>query len=130
MGTYLYSVAASGVVVLQLLAQFGLSLIVPGRSFFTPDFRGLAIGAVLFAYTYLFRFYVSDWMDNRIRFSVRTIPLMLAGSVACLVVAAFKEIGGLIKFRDQQHWVKTDHAIAAETLTTKECSPQLQRKVA
>ena len=128
--TYLYSVAATPVVVLHLLVQFSLSLIIPERSFFTPDFDGLIIGAVVFAYTYLFRFYMADWKDNGIAFSLRTIPIMLAGSVANLLVAAFKEIGGLIKFRDQQHWVKTDHAIAAKTVTTKECSPQLRRKVA
>ena len=128
--TYLYSVAASGVVALQLLVQLGLCIVVPERSFFTPDFRGLLFGAILFTYTYFIRFYFADWTDNRIAFSIRTVPLMLAGSAATLVVAAFKEIGGLIKFRDQQHWVKTDHAIAAKTVTTKECSPKLQHKAA
>ena len=69
-------------------------------------------------------------MDNHIAFSIRTIPLMIGGFVANAIVGAFMQLGGLIKFRDQQHWVKTDHAIAAKTVTTQECSPKLQRKAA
>ena len=39
------------------------------------------------------------------------------------------QVGGLIKFRDQQHWVKTEHAINRKTLTVPQTSG-LTRKAA
>jgi hypothetical protein len=95
-----------------------------------PSLAGAAGSVLLISYNYFFLFYLADWMDNRIAFRFRTLPLMIGGFVANAIVGAFMQVGGLIKFRDQQHWVKTDHAIAAQTVTTRECSPQLRRKVA
>jgi hypothetical protein len=40
------------------------------------------------------------------------------------------QIGGLIKCRDQQHWVKTDHRIAARSIPAAERSARLRRKTA
>ena len=56
-------------------------------------------------------------MDNGIRFSVKTLPVMFAGFVANMIVGAFNQVVGLIRCGDQQHWAKTEHAIgAAQTL--------------
>jgi hypothetical protein len=55
---------------------------------------------------------------------------MIGGFAANAVVGAFMQIGGLLRCRDQQHWVKTDHAIAAHTVSARECSPRLTRKAA
>ena len=127
--TYMYSIAAYVVVAVQLVASTGLCLIIPGRPFFDFSLSGLLIGGLLFGYTYLFLFYVADWMDNRIRFSIRTIPIMIAGNAANLIIGVFNEIGGLIRCGDQQHWVKTEHAIGA-AVREREQEVQMRRKVA
>ena len=128
--TYMYSVAALPLSILQGAAALGADMI--GQSEPLVDFSlgGVSAGAAILGYSYFFLFYLADWMDNRIRFDVRTIPLMMAGFVANAVVGAFMQIGGLIKCKDQQHWVKTDHSIAASTVSGRECSPRKRRKAA
>ena len=127
--TYMYSIAAYVVVAVQLMASTGLCLVIPGKPFFDFSLSGLLIGGLLFGYTYLFLFYVADWMDNRIRFSIRTIPIMIAGNAANLIVGVFNEIGGLIRCGDQQHWAKTEHAIGA-AVREDEQEVQMRRRVA
>ena len=117
------------IILIALLVLGGLCLIVPGRLFFDPSLSSLLIGGVLFAYTYLFLFYMADWIDNGIPFRFRTIPMMIAGNAANLIVGAYNQIGGLIRWKDQQHWVKTEHAIGAETVQERQ-EPQLRRKAA
>ena len=129
--TYMYSIAAYVVVAVQLLASTALCLVIPGRPFFDFSLSGLLIGGLLFGYTYLFLFYVADWMDNRIRFSIRTLPMMLAGNAANLIIGVFNEIGGLIRCGDQQHWVKTEHnAVGAEAVRAGQQEAQLRHKAA
>ena len=128
--TYMYSIAAYVVVAVQMAVTTALCLIVPGRAFFDFSLGGLLIGALVFGYTYLFLFYVADWMDNRIRFSIRTIPVMIGGFFANLIVGVFNEIGGLIRCGDQQHWAKTEHAIGAVAAREREQATQLRHKAA
>jgi hypothetical protein len=128
--TYMYSVAALPLSIIQGIATVAVWLINPVKPLIDLSVSGVLAGVGVLAYSYFFLFYLADWMDNHIAFSIRTIPLMIGGFVANAIVGAFMQVGGLIKFRDQQHWVKTDHAIAAQTVTTRECSPQLRRKVA
>ena len=118
--TYMYSIAAYVVAAVQLVVTTALCLVVPGRPFFDISLSGLLVGGLLFGYTYLFLFYVADWMDNQIRFSIRTIPVMIGGFFANLIVGLFNEIVGLIRCRDQQHWVKTEHAIDAKTVQERQ----------
>jgi len=66
---------------------------------------------LLFAYSYLGVFYVADWMDNRIGFSLRSIPKMIAGLAVNITVCVVNQIVGLIRFRHQQTWVKTEHSL-------------------
>ncbi len=127
--TYMYSIAAYVVAAVQLVVTTALCLVVPGRQFFDVSLSGLLIGGLLFGYTYLFLFYVADWMDNRIRFSFRTIPVMIGGFFANLIVGIFNEIVGLIRCGDQQHWVKTEHAIEAKTVQERQ-QVQLRGKAA
>ena len=68
-------------------------------------------------------------MDNRIAFSVRTIPLMLGGFVANAIAGAFMQIGGLIRFRNQHNWVKTEHSIPAKMVTMGERTLRLSRRI-
>ena len=128
--TYMYSVAALPLSIIQGICSVIVSLLNPAKPLIDLSISGVMVGVGVLVYSYFFLFYLADWMDNHIPFSIKTIPLMIGGFVANTIVGAFMQLGGLIKFRDQQHWVKTDHAIAAETVTTRECSPQLQRKVA
>ena len=118
--TYMYSIAAYVVAAVQLVVTTALCLVVPGRPFFDISLSGLLVGGLLFGYTYLFLFYVADWMDNQIRFSFRTIPVMIGGFFANLIVGLFNEIVGLIRCGDQQHWVKTEHAIEAKTVEERQ----------
>ena len=118
--TYMYSIAAYVVAAVQLVVTTALCLVVPGRPFFDISLSGLLVGGLLFGYTYLFLFYVAHWMDNQIRFSFRTIPVMIGGFFANLIVGLFNEIVGLIRCGDQQHWVKTEHAIDAKTVEERQ----------
>ena len=54
---------------------------------------------------------------------------MIGGFFANLIVGIFNEIGGLIRCGDQQHWVKTEHAIGA-TKVQENQTPQLRHKAA
>ena len=115
--TYMYSLSVYVVTILQLVASLGLAALTPGKPLMNFSLEGLAWGALLFTYSYLFLFYLADWMDNGIRFSVKTLPVMFAGFVANMIVGAFNQVVGLIRCGDQQHWAKTEHAIgAAQTL--------------
>jgi cellulose synthase/poly-beta-1,6-N-acetylglucosamine synthase-like glycosyltransferase len=127
--TYMYSIAAYVVAGVQLAVSTALCLLVPGRPFFDFSLSSILAGGLIFGYSYLFLFYIADWMDNRIRFSFRTIPVMIGGFFANLIVGFFNEIVGLLRCGDQQHWVKTEHAIDAETRRDEQ-TPQLQHRAA
>ena len=114
LGTYMYSVSACVVALAQLLFTVALCLIVPGRPFFDLSLTGTVTGVLLISYSYFFLFYLADWMDNKIRFSIRTIPLMISGFFANAIVGFFNQVVGLIRYRDQHHWVKTEHGIHKE----------------
>ena len=124
LGTYMYSVAAVPVAIVQVLLTALLCLIVPGRPFMDPSLAGAAGSVLLISYNYFFLFYLADWMDNRIAFRFRTLPLMIGGFVANAIVGFFNQVFGLIRCRDQQHWAKTDHAIRAEAV------PVVRKRVA
>ena len=128
--TYMYSVAALPLSIIQGLAILAVWLMNPTKPLFDFSLDGVLVGLGIFVYSYFFLFYLSDCMDNHLAFRFRTIPLMLGGFVANAIVGAFMQVGGLIKFRNQQCWVKTEHRIAARTVTKRECSPALRRKAA
>ncbi len=128
--TYMYSVAAVPLSLIQGACRLGLWLMDSRKPLLDFSADGVLIGAAVLAYSYFFLFYLADWMDNRRAFDFRTLPLMIGGFAANAVVGAFMQIGGLLRCRDQQHWVKTDHAIAAHTVSARECSPRLTRKAA
>ena len=113
--TYMYSIATYVVVAIQLVLSTAISLLSTGIGIFNFSLESALYGILMFSYSYFFLFYLSDWMDNHIRFSIRTIPVMIGGFFANMVVAIFNQIVGLARWRDQQHWVKTEHAIGTET---------------
>lgn len=128
--TYMYSISAYVLAGLQLIAMVGLCLLDPERPLFTFSLSGFLYGLVLFTYSYMFLFYVADWMDNHIRFSVRTLPVMVGGFFANMIVGVFNQVVGLFRCRDQQHWAKTEHAIGAQTMQERQQPVQLRRKAA
>ena len=111
--TYMYSISVYVLTALQLLSGLALALLTPGTPIVSFSLESLLWGALLFGYSYLLLFYVADWLDNRIPFSLKTIPVMFAGFAANMVVGVFNQVVGLIRCRDQQHWAKTEHAIGA-----------------
>ena len=128
--TYMYSLSAYVVILIQAAAVLGLWLIDPGKPLVDFSLTGMLTGAAVFSYSYLFLFYLADWMDNRIPFSLKTIPVMVGGFVANTIVGAFNQIVGLLRCRNQQHWVKTEHAISVQNGQAVPTTARLSRKAA
>ena len=128
--TYMYSLSAYLLVLVQAVATLALWAVTPDMQLFSFSFTGLLSGAVIFIYSYLFLFYLADWMDNRIAFSLRTIPVMVGGFFENTIVGIFNQLVGLIRCRDQQHWVKTEHEIRANTMQPLEHSHPAKAKAA
>ena len=116
LGTYMYSVAATPAALVQLLCRLVLCLIFTDRPFFDLTLTGAAASILVLSYSYFFLFYLADWTDNGIPFSIRTVPIMIGGFFANAVVGFFHQVVGLIRCRDQQHWAKTEHGISAEAV--------------
>jgi len=127
---YMYSVSTIVLSLIQGVATLGVWLMNPAKPLLDFSFSGICFGAAILSYSYFFLFYLADWMDNRIGFKLSTIPVMIGGFFANLIVSVFNQIGGLLRYRDQQHWVKTEHAIAAGTTREIQQTAPLQRKVA
>ena len=108
---YMYSLSTYLVTIVMLLCT--LLLMLPGFSHVTQNTSALSqvMGVLIFLYSYFGLFYLSDWMDNGIRFQGRTLPMMLVSFVANMAVGAISQVVGLCLWRHQQHWVKTEHKI-------------------
>ena len=127
---YMYSVSLYVMTILQGFATLGLWLLDPGKPLMQFSAGQLLFGASIFAYSYLLLFYLADWLDNGIRFSLKTIPVMITGFFANMIVSFFNQVVGLIRYRDQQHWVKTDHAISARKVQNTAAPVRLPSKAA
>ncbi len=114
--TYMYSISAYVLVLVQTVATAALWLLHAWEPGFSVSWQSLLGGTLLFSYSYMVLFYLADWKDNRIAFSLKTLPVMLGGFAANMIVGIFNQVVGLIRYRDQQHWVKTDHAITSQKL--------------
>jgi len=125
---YLYSLTPYPILVLQLL--FGVfmegfkllgwieqpPLHATMNSWLVMNWPGIA----LFFYMFVFLFYMAEWMDNRIRPSVRIFVPMLWSTVINTFVAGWAQVAGLVKHRQQSNWVKTEHSMnRLEDLTVR-----------
>ena len=90
---------------------------------FTFSLDTTLFGLGLFVYSYMFLFYYADRKDNNIRFSLRTLPVMVGGFAASSIVGVFNQVVGLLRWRDQLHWVKTEHAIDADDEQIRNIAP-------
>ena len=112
--TYMYSISAYVLALVQGIAGLLLFLLFGGKNpAMSVTWQSLLLGSAIFSYSYLLLFYLADWTDNHITFSIRTIPVMVGGFFANLIVGAFNQIVGLLRCGDQQHWVKTEHRICS-----------------
>ena len=108
---YMYSLSTYLVTIVLLLCT--LLLMLPGFHHAAQNTSVLSqvMGVLIFLYSYFGLFYLSNWMDNGIRFQWRTLPMMLVSFVANMAVGAISQVVGLCLWRHQQHWVKTEHKI-------------------
>ena len=101
--------------ILALMLALSLVLLLPGFDHTMQEASLLSEvgGVVLFLYNFFLLFYLADWMDNRIAFRWRTLPLMLGSIVVSMVISAVSQVVGLCRFRNQHTWVKTEHKISS-----------------
>ena len=79
-------------------------------------------GIALFFYSFVFLFYVSEWMDNRIRPKLTVLVPMLWSMFLNTFVAGWAQVVGLLKHRQQNNWVKTEHKLNREADLTVDLS--------
>ncbi len=65
----------------------------------------------LFIYSFVFLFYMGEWMDNHIRFDIKVLIPMLVSMFINTMVAGWAQVVGLFKHRQQSKWVKTEHSL-------------------
>ena len=112
---YLYSLTPFVLLVAQIL--LGAVLILLGDVDFVLPASGAAWikmnwpGILLFIYCFVFLFYVSEWLDNRIRVNLKLLPELLVSLAINTVVAGWAQVVGLVKHRQQNNWVKTEHSM-------------------
>ena len=116
---YMYSLTPYPVLILQLL--FGVlmegcklmgwiktpPLHATMGSWLTMNWPSIA----LFFYMFVFLFYMAEWMDNRIRPTIKVFVPMMVSLLINTFVAGWAQVVGLVKHRQQSQWVKTEHSI-------------------
>ncbi len=105
-----------------------LCLVDPTRKFFTFSPAQLIFGVAFFTYGFLYLFCYADRMDNGIRFSWKSLPVTLGAYVLNLYVGFVSQVYGLIRYRDQHHWAKTEHGLHAQN--DHQQAQQLRHKAA
>ena len=128
--THMYSGSVYVILLLQTFLSGLLSLIDPTRPMFTMSLGQIIYGVLFFTYGFFFLFYYADYRDNGIRFSLKSIPVTVAAYIINLYVGFVSQVYGLIKYRDQAHWAKTEHAIGATAVQTQAARQKLQHKAA
>ncbi len=106
---YMYSLSAYVVTLVQVVLSLILFLMNPVMS--SGSFISSLLGIVLFLYSYFFLFYYADAVDNGIPFRWRSLPLMLVSFVTSMIVGAISQIVGLLRYRHQDTWDKTEHKL-------------------
>ncbi len=76
-------------------------------SWFTMNWPSIA----LFFYSFVFLFYMGEWMDNHRRVDVKLFFPMLWSMLLNTFLAGWAQVVGLFKHRQQTNWVKTEHCI-------------------
>ena len=61
---------------------------------------------VLFIYSFIFLFYMGEWLDNHRRVDLKILLPMLCSMVINTMLAGWAQVVGLFKHRHQTNWVK------------------------
>lgn len=112
---YLYSLTPFVILVLQAVLGVLLAIVRGGIQMDLPS-PGAWLsmnwsGILLFCYSFVFLFYVGEWMDNHIPVNWKLLPRLLVSMLLNTVVAGWAQVVGLFKHRRQNNWVKTEHSI-------------------
>ena len=126
--THMYNCAVYPLVLFQSVCSTALCLIDPTKSFFNFSWESLVFSLSVFTYSFFFLFYYAERVDNNIRFSLRSLPVTVAAYLINILVGFISQIYGLIHWKDQGHWSKTEH-IGIQT-STEMPHAQLRRKAA
>lgn len=116
---YLYSVTPFVILVLEIVLsvitgvmQSAGLIVQAARSASIESWLVVNLPSIaIFLYSFIFLFYVAEWMDNRISFRLREFPLLIVSVVVNSVLAGWAQVVGLFKHRQQSNWVKTEHSI-------------------
>lgn len=112
---YLYSLTPFVILVVQAVLSAVMLLFTGLPQIQLPSpaawLRMNGAGIALFCYSFVFLFYMGEWLDNRIPFSAKLLPKLLASMLVNTVVAGWAQVVGLVKHRKQNEWVKTEHSI-------------------
>lgn len=114
LGTYMYGMFTYLVVLAQFLCTLLLHLPCFGLVFRPLTLWSTLPSILLFIYSYLFLFYWASWQDQHERFRWRTLPLLLASLVVNTGISMASQIVGVIRYRHQNIWVKTEHKLHAQ----------------
>lgn len=116
---YMYSLTPYIVLVFQLLLGIAMQVLVwfgladaantsvSLSSWLTLNWPGIAV----FFYSFVFLFYLSDYLDNHIKADPRSFFPMLWSLLINTFVAGWAQVVGLFRHRQQHTWVKTEHKI-------------------
>lgn len=118
---YMYSLTPYVILVLQLVLGIvmevfkwvGLITVAPVHASLISWLALNWPSIVLFFYSFIFLFYVGDYLDNHNRVDLRTLFPMLWSLLLNTMVAGWAQVVGLFKHRQQNNWVKTEHSISA-----------------
>lgn len=125
LGTYMYGMFTYIVVLLQSLTSLLLRL-----PCFTYRFQPVTVwtllpGILLFIYSYLFLFYWADWLDNGEKLRWRTVPLLLWSLVVNIGISIASQVMGLLRYRHQGNWVKTEHTLCRKQLDAQDAEDRV-----
>lgn len=118
LGTYMYGMFTYIVVLLRTIAALLLGILTGTPDYVQPvSVWSMLPSVLMFIYSYLFLFYWADWLDNGEKFRWRTVPLLLWSLVVNMGISIASQVVGLIRYRHQDNWVKTEHKLHGDQTT-------------
>jgi len=118
LGTYMYGMFTYIVVLMRAIVALLLGILTGTPDYVQPvSVWSMLPSVLMFIYSYLFLFYWADWLDNGEKFRWRTVPLLLWSLVVNMGISIASQVVGLIRYRHQDNWVKTEHKLHGDQTT-------------
>ena len=118
LGTYMYGMFTYIVVLMRAIVALLLGILTGTPDYVQPvSVWSMLPSMLMFIYSYLFLFYWADWLDNGEKFRWRTVPLLLWSLVVNMGISIASQVVGLIRYRHQDNWVKTEHKLHGDQTT-------------